>query len=265
MTYLEVSGLTVRTAGDRTLVRDVSFALDRGDRLGLIGASGAGKTLIALSILGLLPRGLRAEGRIRLDGTDVLGAPERRLNRLRGRAVTAVFQESLAALDPLMRLGAQVAQPLRHRQGLRGKALRAAVVAALESVRLADPERMARAYPHEVSGGQRQRVAIAMALACEPALLIADEPTSSLDTTVQAEVLGLLDRLIGRTGAGLLFIGHDLAVVAGVARRLLVLDAGQAVESGPVAGVLSAPAHPRTQELVGTARRLRGALERMSP
>ncbi|MFC7650272.1 ATP-binding cassette domain-containing protein [Streptosporangium lutulentum] len=199
-------------------------------------------------------------GSVVLDGVQVVGAPERRLNRLRGRAAAVIFQEPLTALDPLKRAGAQVAEPLRRRRRLRGAALRHAVVDALAEVRLADPERVALAYPHEISGGQRQRVAIAMALACELALLIADEPTTALDTTTQAEVLALLDTLVGASGMGLLFIGHDLGVVAGVTGRLLVLQDGRAVESGTVGDIVHAPSHPHTRELVEGTRRLHDAL-----
>ncbi|MFC7640166.1 ATP-binding cassette domain-containing protein [Streptosporangium lutulentum] len=167
-----------------------------------------------------------------LPRTQIVGAAEGALNGLRGRAVTVVFQEPLTALDPLARVGRQVAEPLGRRRGLRGSALRAAVLAALEEVRLTEPDRIARAYPHEISGGQRQRVAMAMALACEPALLIADEPTTALDVTVQAEVLALLDSLVSARGMALLFISHDLAVVSTVTDRVLVLKDGHAVEEG---------------------------------
>ncbi|GGK95961.1 hypothetical protein Ppa06_64060 [Planomonospora parontospora subsp. parontospora] len=262
---LAVDGLGVRSATGRVLVSGLSFSMRAGDRLGLVGESGSGKTLTALAIAGLLPAGMTASGSVVLDvpslpRTEVVGAAERRLNRLRGRGVTVVFQEPLAALDPLMPVGRQVAGPLRRRSGLRGAALRRAVLRALAEVRLADPERIAGAYPHEISGGQRQRVAIATALACEPALLIADEPTSSLDVTVQAEVLALLGDLVGARGTALLFIGHDLGVVTGVADRLLVMKDGAAVESGTARAVTCEPSHPYTRELVAGARRLDDAL-----
>ncbi|MEV1202271.1 ABC transporter ATP-binding protein, partial [Microbispora rosea] len=215
MTLLTVAGLHVRGPEGRDLVSDVSFTLGAGERLGLIGESGSGKSMTALAITGLTPPGLTVAGSVvfdapgfdrSLDRIEVVGAGERRLTSLRGRVTSTVFQEPLTALDPLMRVGRQVAEPLRRRRGLRGRALHAAVTAALEEVRLADPERIARAYPHEISGGQRQRVAIAMALACDPALLIADEPTTALDVTVQADVLTLLDGLVEERGMALLFI-----------------------------------------------------------
>ncbi|GAA3156643.1 MULTISPECIES: ABC transporter ATP-binding protein [Nonomuraea] len=263
---LAVEQLSVRRSDGHELIHDLSFTLAPGERLGLIGESGSGKSLTALAVLGLLPPGLTAHGSVLLSGTQVVGAPrqrsDRRLDRLRGRAAAVVFQEPLTALDPLMRVGRQVAGPIRRR-GLRGAALRSAVLAALEEVAL--PERVARAYPHEISGGQRQRAAIAMALACEPALLIADEPTTALDVTVQAEVLALLDRLISARDMALMFIGHDLAVVAGVADRLIVLKEGFAVESGRTQDIVREPGHPYTRSLVDSARELEAELDRMAP
>ncbi|WP_250563641.1 ATP-binding cassette domain-containing protein [Sphaerisporangium fuscum] len=266
MNVLTVDGLTVRSADGRTLVSDLSFSLARGARLGLIGESGSGKSLTSLAVMGLLPAGMTASGSVTLETpesgrTEVIGAPERRLNGLRGRVATVVFQEPLTALDPLMRIGRQLAEPLRRVRGLRGAALREAVTAALSEVRIADPRRVARAYPHEISGGQRQRVAIAMALACEPALLIADEPTTALDVTVQAEVLALLDGLVSARGMALLFISHDLAVVSRVTDHVVVLKDGAAVESGAVLDIVGAPRHPYTRDLVDSARRLDEALD----
>ncbi|MFJ2031713.1 ATP-binding cassette domain-containing protein [Streptosporangium sp. NPDC087985] len=266
MSLLDITGLHVRSGDGRGLLSDVSFAIDAGARLGLIGESGSGKSLTALAIMGLLPAGMTASGSVVLDvpglpRTEVVGAAERRLNGLRGRAATIVFQEPLTALDPLARVGRQLAEPLGRRRRLRGAALRAAVVTALEEVRITEPDRVARAYPHEISGGQRQRVAIAMALACEPALLIADEPTTALDVTVQAEVLALLDGLVSARGMALLFISHDLAVVSGITDRVLVLKDGAAVESGTVSGIVNAPRHPYTRSLVTSARELDSALD----
>ncbi|MET7336623.1 ABC transporter ATP-binding protein [Nonomuraea sp. NPDC005650] len=263
MTLLEVSGLSVRRADGHELVRDLSLTLGPGERLGLIGESGSGKSLTALAVMGLLPAGMTAHGSVLLDGTQVIGAADRRLDRVRGRAAGVVFQEPLTALDPLMRVGRQIAGPLHRRRGLRGAPLRAAVLDALAEVRL--PERVARAYPHELSGGQRQRVAIAMALACEPGVLIADEPTTALDVTVQAEILALLDGLVAGRGMALLFISHDLAVVADVADRVAVLENGSLVESGRTRDIVREPRHAYTGSLVGSARALEGELDRLVP
>ncbi len=270
MTVLDVDGLTVRAADGRTLVRDLSFALNAGDRFGLIGESGSGKSLTALAVMGLLPPGMTASGSVLLRPAgdapaQVIGAPEAQLNKLRGRAATVVFQEPLTALDPLMRVGKQIAEPLRRRRGLRGSALRDAVLAALAEVRLTDPQRISRAYPHQLSGGQRQRIAIAMALACEPALLIADEPTTALDVTVQAEILELLAGLVTARGMALLFISHDLAVVAGITDRVLVLKDGAAVETGAVLDIVHTPSDPYTRALVASAREFDDALDWRAP
>ena len=193
---LEVASLSVTSPDGVARVKDVSFSVAPGERLGLIGESGSGKSLTAFAIIGLLPAGLAASGSILLDGTQVVGAPEKRLVPLRGRVCAFIFQEPLTALDPLMKLGRQLAEPIARHQGLRGADLRRAVLEALDEVRLPEPERIAESRPYEISGGQRQRVAIAMALACRPQLLIADEPTTALDVTVQSEVLALLDRLV---------------------------------------------------------------------
>ncbi|GAA3892632.1 hypothetical protein GCM10022381_37890 [Leifsonia kafniensis] len=261
MSLVVVSDLSVATSDGVPLVRALSFELAPGERLGLIGESGSGKSLTALALTGLLAPGLGASGSVVLDGREIIGTDERELVTLRGRVAAVVFQDPLSALDPLMRIGAQLAEPLRRHRGLRGAALKMAVSDALTEVSLPDPERMARSYPHEVSGGQRQRVAIALALACRPQLLIADEPTTALDVTVQAEVLDLLDRLVAERNMALLFISHDLAVVARMADQVIVMRRGEAVESGSLAALLKAPGHPYTAELVASARALDVALE----
>ncbi|MFJ8940239.1 ATP-binding cassette domain-containing protein [Streptomyces sp. NPDC102365] len=262
---LDVRGLTVRTADGRTLVDDLSFTVGGGERLGLIGESGSGKSLTTLALLGLLPDGMTATGSVELAGTQIVGASEKRLTAVRGRDAAVVFQEPLTALDPLMRMGRQIAEPLARTTGLKGRDLRAAVTEALVRVRLPEPDRIARAFPHEISGGQRQRVALAMALACEPGLLIADEPTTALDVSVQAEMLELLDTLVREREMAVLFVSHDLAVVARVTDRVLVLKDGRAVEEGPVLDVVTAPQADYTRALVAGARKLESALDLRSP
>ena len=251
---LEIEDLTIRLAG-RTLVDDVSLRLGVGERLGLIGASGSGKSFTALATIGLLPEGAQVTGSIRLAGRELSGRSDRELARVRGRRIGMVFQEPATALDPLMRVGAQIAGPVRRLTGAsRSVAARRAVELAA-TVGLPDPEVLVRAYPHQLSGGQRQRVGIAIALAGGPDLLIADEPTTALDVTVQAEVLRLLDDLVAQRGTALLFISHDLAVVAQVARRVAVLADGRLREYGPVEQVLHHPRDPATRALIEAARR----------
>lgn len=264
MSLLSVEGLKISVA-DRTLVSNLSFAVQPGERMGLIGESGSGKSLTAMAITGLLPGNIVASGSVMLDGRQVIGADEHSLRQLRGSATAVIFQEPLTALDPLMRLGCQIAEPLRRRyrrEGLDPQKIGAEVLSLMEMVALPEPERIAAALPYEVSGGQRQRVAIAMALACRPKLLIADEPTTALDVTTQAEILKLLDGLVRDLGMALLFISHDLPVVANVVDRLTVLRDGKAVERGAVSDVLGAPKNPYTKALVEAARAFDQALGR---
>ena len=265
MSLLAISGLSV-DAGERRLVDGVSLTLDAGERLGIIGESGSGKSLTATAAIGLLPRQLRASGSIRLGGTEVVGARDRDLVRLRGPVAATVFQEPLTALDPLTKIGRQIgevaARALRRAGAAHGRtAVRDSVFRLMDQVRLPDAARIAGAYPHEISGGQRQRVAIAMALACRPQLLIADEPTTALDVTTQKEILALLDGLVRSEGMALLFISHDLPVVAGIVERVAVMRAGRIVETGSVGAIFSAPGDPYTADLLAAARRFDSALE----
>ncbi|MDN8550113.1 ABC transporter ATP-binding protein [Microbacterium sp. NM3R9] len=257
---LTATGLGVRLGDDRALVHGIDVSLERGERLGIIGESGSGKSLTALSILGLLPYPLRSFGSatIQVDGepVEVVDAASRRLDGIRGSVVSAVFQEPLASLDPLMRVGKQLAWPLARHRGLRGDALQRAVWDALAEVQLAEPERIARSFIHEISGGQRQRVAIALALAAGPSLLIADEPTTALDVTVQAGILDLLQREVTERGMSLIFISHDLPVVSRVADQVLVMRDGRQVELGETTRLLRAPQHDYTAQLVAASRAL---------
>ncbi|GAB94334.1 ABC-type glutathione transport system ATPase component [Kineosphaera limosa] len=250
---LDVRGLSVQ-AGSTPLVREVDLRVARGERLGLIGESGSGKSLTALAVLGLLPEGLRSSGSVRLAGfdKDVVGASEAALCRLRGLQAAMVFQEPMTALNPTMRVGAQVAEVMTI-HGVDARTARERAVRLLEQVRLPDPAGAARAYPHQLSGGQRQRVVLAIALANDPGLLICDEPTTALDVTVQAGVLDLIVSGAAARDAGMLFITHDLAVVATVCHRVAVMYRGRIVETGDVRAVFTDPQHEYTQQLVAAS------------
>ncbi|GAA3337749.1 hypothetical protein GCM10017714_06070 [Curtobacterium pusillum] len=246
---LEVRGLTVRI-DRRTILDDVTFTVPPGHRVGVIGASGSGKSMTSLALMGLEPAGASVEGSIRLDGTELVGLPDRERARHRGSGIAMVFQEPGTALDPLRRVGAQIAEPLRLHRGLDRRAASAAAVDLAVSVGLPDPESLLRQYPHQLSGGQRQRICIAMAMAGEPSYLVADEPTTALDVTTEARILELFEQLT----AGMVFVTHDLAVLALIADTAVVLDGGRVVEQGSVAGLLAAPQHPATAALVDAAR-----------
>jgi ABC-type microcin C transport system duplicated ATPase subunit YejF len=253
MSLVEVTDLTVHI-GQKKVLDGIGFTLDAGERLGLIGESGSGKSLTALAILGLLPEGARVSGSVRLDGAELLGLGDRAMSKIRGERIAMVFQEPLSALNPLMRVGKQIAEPLRLHRGLSRRRALAEAVELAGQVGLPDPDRAVRAFPHQLSGGQRQRVGIAIALACAPALLIADEPTTALDVTVQAEILELLRELMAKRGTALLFITHDLAVLAQVVQRVLVLGDGSLLEHGTLHDILRTPSHPYTRKLLDVAR-----------
>ena len=252
---LAVDGLNVRTP-HRTLVDNFSLHMAHGERIGLIGESGSGKSMTTTALLGLLPNGVTADGSVRLDGHDrnLLGAPESELMRIRGRDMAMVFQEPLTALNPLMRAGDQVAEiMLQHRLAPSKAEARRRAVEMLDAVKLPDPAQAARAYPHQLSGGQRQRVMLAMALANDPALLLCDEPTTALDVTVQRQVLDLILELVRERGTGLLFITHDLAVVANMCTRVLVMNQGVVVEEGATEDIFTHPQHPYTRGLLAAS------------
>jgi peptide/nickel transport system ATP-binding protein len=249
---LEVRELRI-VIGDRTVVDGISFDVPDGARVGLIGESGSGKSLTALAILGLLPDGASASGSVRWGGRELLGLPDRELAELRGDEIGIVFQEPRTALNPIRTVGRQIAESVRIHEGLSRKDAAARAVAEAARVALPDPERIVGRYPHQLSGGQRQRVAIAMALACRPRLLIADEPTTALDVTIQAEILDLMLSLVQDDGMSLVFITHDLAVLSRIATHGVVLEDGRVVEDAPVSRLLSDPSSPVTKGLLRDA------------
>jgi peptide/nickel transport system ATP-binding protein len=251
---LAVEGLGV-AAGTQELVRGIDFTLEPGERVGIIGASGSGKTLTCLAIAGLLPDGLTATGSVRLADAphDLVTATERQLAALRGLRIGMVFQEPMTALNPTMTIGKQVAEVLRRHASMSKASRRQRVRELLADTGLPEPERMVRSYPHQLSGGQRQRVVLAIALANSPDLLICDEPTTALDVTVQARVLELIDARARAADAAVLFISHDLAVVASLCDRILVMQDGRIVEHGSTVQVLTDPQHPHTRQLLADA------------
>ena len=257
--HLRVSLRTHR--GSATAVRDVSFALERGDTLGLIGESGCGKSMTALALMGLQPDNATVQGSLRLDGQELLGLPDRDWRRLRGNRIAMIFQEPMTALNPVHRVGAQIAEPLMLHKGLAARAARQRAVELMARVGIPEPARRADSFPHQFSGGQRQRIMIAMALACEPDVLIADEPTTALDVTVQQQILTLIRELVAERGMALVLISHDLGLIAQNVRRMLVMYGGAVVESGPADAVFRQPAHPYTRGLLAArpnlAQRLR--------
>ncbi len=260
MSLLDIEGISVsfRTDQGRVLaVRGLSLSVAPNEVVGVVGESGSGKSVSALSILGLLPRG-RSEisGAIRFEGENILGWPERRLRKLRGGAIAMVFQEPMTSLNPVLSIGWQIGEVLRLHRGLARHEARREAVELLRVVGLPDPEGMIEAYPHQLSGGQRQRVMIAIALAGRPRLLIADEPTTALDVTIQAQILDLLRALQARFGMAMLLITHDLGVMAEMAARVVVMYGGEKVEEAPTARLFASPRHPYTAGLLGAIPRL---------
>ncbi len=248
MTLLRVEALDIQVGGINA-VSNVSFSIAPGERVGLIGESGSGKSLTALSIMGLLAEGIRASGSIKFDSIELLSLSEKAMAGVRGDRLTMIFQEPMTSLNPVLRIGHQVAEPLRiHREVSRREA-REHAADLLGRARIADVAEVIDCYPHQLSGGQRQRVMIAIALACSPTLIIADEPTTALDVTVEAEVINLLRELVEEDGTALLFISHDLAVVRGLCDQLQVMYGGRIVERGPASEVLQFPMHPYTSGL----------------
>ena len=248
---LEVNNLSI-SFRDQTVVRDLTFSVGQGEVLGLVGESGSGKSLTSLSILRLLDGAARIEGAIRFEGKDLLMLKPEEMRHYRGRKIAMIFQEPMTALNPVMPVGRQIAEAIEtHQPKLDRRQVRAAVIEAMIAVAIAEPEQRLRDYPHQFSGGQRQRLLIAMALVNHPLLLIADEPTTALDVTVQAQILLLLKSLQQRNGLGMLFISHDLAVVAQVADRVAVMRRGVLLETGTRDQVFLDPRHDYTREPAG--------------
>jgi oligopeptide/dipeptide ABC transporter ATP-binding protein len=251
--------------GRLAAVREVSFEIAPGEVLGLVGESGSGKSVTALAVMGLLPESARAAGYIRLEGRELLALPAAEMRKLRGSRLAMIFQEPMTALNPVMRIGDQIAEAVaaHSEQRLSASELRRRAIEALREVAIPEPERRWRDYPHQLSGGQRQRVMIAMAIVNRPALLVADEPRTALDVTVQAQILELLAQLRQRLGLAMLFISHDLAVVSQVAQRVAVMYGGSIVESAPVRELFLRPAHPYTHGLLASVPTL--ASDRRQP
>jgi peptide/nickel transport system ATP-binding protein len=248
---LEVDHLSIYFR-DQAVVRDLSFSVRQGEVLGLVGESGSGKSLTSLSILRLLDGAARVEGAIRFQGENLLALKPEQMRHYRGRKIAMIFQEPMTALNPVMPVGRQIAEAIEtHQPDLGRTQVRDAVVTAMAAVAIAEPELRMRDYPHQFSGGQRQRLLIAMALVNQPLLLIADEPTTALDVTVQAQILLLLKELQQRNGLGMLFISHDLAVVAQVADRVAVMRKGTLLETGTRDQVFLHPRHAYTRSLLG--------------
>ncbi|MBB4952434.1 peptide/nickel transport system ATP-binding protein [Agrobacterium vitis] len=257
--FLSLRNLTVSIGlpqgGEIAVVRDMSFSLNAGETLGIVGESGSGKSLLSLAVMGLLPDVARASGEILLEGEDLLKAREARLCAIRGNRIGMIFQEPLTALNPAMTIGDQIAEGLVCHRRLSWRQARLEAVELLDQVRMPDAKRRAKTYPHEMSGGQRQRVGIAMALALKPALMIADEPTTALDVTVQAEVLDLLGDLIREHQMALILVSHDLGVIARMCDRTLVMYAGQRMEEGITRDVFERPTHAYTRGLLNAVPR----------
>ncbi|PJE30936.1 peptide/nickel transport system ATP-binding protein [Pseudooceanicola antarcticus] len=263
MSLLTVSNLTTQfrtPEGWRSVVDDVSFSVDTGQTLAVVGESGSGKSVTALSVMGLLPQGLaRASGSITFEGKELLDLPERQMERIRGNDIAMIFQEPMTSLNPVLSVGRQIAEPLMRHRGLSRRAAMAEAVRLMDRVRIPSAGRRAREYPHEMSGGMLQRVMIATALACAPRLLIADEPTTALDVTIQAQILELIKELQDEDGMGVLFITHDMGVVAEIAERTVVMYRSKLLEAGATDQIFDAPATDYTRRLLAAAPRL-GAL-----
>lgn len=255
VTDLEISFAT--ESGRYTVVEGVSFSINAGEVLGLVGESGCGKSVTAMSLVSLLPSppSHREKGSIKLSGKEIAGLPESELQKIRGAEVGFIFQEPMSSLNPVLTIGYQLSEALLLHQKINKKQAHEKAVEMLNLVGVSDPELRTEQYPHELSGGMRQRVMIAMALMCSPKLLIADEPTTALDVTIQAQILDLLNSLRSKLGMAILMITHDLGVVAETCSQVVVMYAGRIIESGPVAEVFGNPKHPYTKALIASSPR----------
>ena len=260
---LEVEDLDVRFAtprGELRAVQGLGFSVEAGETLAIVGESGCGKSVTSMSVLRLVPQPPgRVRGTVRFDGRDLLTLPERAMRGLRGKDIGMIFQEPMTSLNPVLTVGRQIGETLRLHEGLGAGAARRRAVDLLALVGIPEPERRVGEYPHQLSGGMRQRVMIAIALACTPRLLIADEPTTALDVTIQAQILDLMRDLKARVQAAILLITHDFGVVAEMAERVVVMYAGRKVEEAPVAALFAAPLHPYTRGLLAAVPRLGAA------
>jgi peptide/nickel transport system ATP-binding protein len=255
---LQIQDLSVRFDSDEGTVHAVdrmSLELASGQVLGIVGESGCGKSVTALSILGLLPKTATVTGSVLFDGAELLGASRSQLRKIRGRQISFVFQEPMTSLNPVLRIGHQIEEVLREHLSLSRSAAKTRVVELLDLVHIPDPDRRIEEYPHQLSGGMRQRVMIAMALACDPKILIADEPTTALDVTIQAGILDLLRELRARLGTAIILITHNLGVVADLADRVVVMYAGRKAEEAAVGELFAHPQHPYTIGLLGAVPR----------
>ncbi|WMS41943.1 ABC transporter ATP-binding protein [Acuticoccus sp. MNP-M23] len=267
---LAVDGLTtsLRLGGTwYDAVRDVSFSVQRGETLALVGESGCGKSLTAMTIMGLLPAkiGRLSAGTVNVDGRTISGLPEKAMEKVRGEAIGMIFQEPMSSLNPVLKVGFQIAESLIYHRNMSRKEASARALALMEEVRIPAARQRFSAYPHEFSGGMRQRVMIALAIACSPGALIADEPTTALDVTVQAQVLDLLRGLQNELGLGILLITHNLGVVASNAQRVMVMYGGDVVESAPVATFFAEPRHPYSVALMSAMPRVDRASDDLNP
>ncbi|MBP2551389.1 peptide/nickel transport system ATP-binding protein [Neorhizobium galegae] len=262
MAFIEIENLSV-AFGRSMALRGINLSVERGEAVGLVGESGCGKSVTWLAALGLLPASATVRGSVWLDGKDILGAPKARLEPVRGGRIAMIFQDPAASLNPVHRIGRQIGEALTLHRRMKGEQARAEVIRLMDQVGIPDAKNRFNAYPHELSGGQNQRVMIAMALAGEPELLVADEPTTALDVTIQAQILDLLTTLRRDTGMAMVLISHDLGVVSETCSRIAVMYAGRIVEEAPSERMFSHPSHPYTRGLLGSLPPLTGPRQRL--